>query len=432
MTAPARPQSPIAEVEPAVVWDPPDAGHAQAAAASLPAQINSGWRRWRLPLALIAFIVAGGVVIALIGRLISPPAPNGYLDPASQFGDGSHALADILGERGSQVVEVYSPSRALAALGAGSSSQGAGTAGPPVTLLITSPYLLTPGQQARLARSRADLFLVEPGPRALAALAPGVRVAGHAAGFGRVLVPRCNLDAARQAGSANVGGLTYSAPAHATGCYPVAGARHSVVRYTAAGRIVTIMGSGAPLTNGLLGSNGNAALMLNLLAPSRRIVWLTPEPTAVPVVSHHAGASRAAPSLIPWAAWLLVIQLGVALVLTAVWRSRRLGPLITERLPVVVRASETTEGHARLYQSRRARHRAADALRQAMLSRVLPALGLAKDAPQDAVTASLAARSRHGQAELAGIVYGAAPATDAELIELARNLDELEREVRSP
>ena len=67
-----------------------------------------------------------------------------------------------------------------------------------------------------------------------------------------------------------------------------------------------------------------------------------------------------------------------------------------------------------------------------MLSRVLPALGLAKDAPQDAVIAALAAMSRHGQPELAGIVYGAAPATDAELIQLARNLDELEREVRSP
>jgi hypothetical protein len=192
------------------------------------------------------------------------------------------------------------------------------------------------------------------------------------------------------------------------------------------------MGSGAPLTNGLLDRRGNAALMLNLLAPSRRIVWLTPEPTAVPVVRHHAEPARAAPSLIPWAAWLLVIQLGIALVLTAIWRSRRLGPLITERLPVVVRASETTEGHARLYQSRRARHRAADALRQAMLSRVLPALGLAKDAPQDAVTAALTARSRHGQPELAGIVYGAAPVTDAELVQLARNLDELEREVRSP
>ncbi len=310
MSAPARPESPIADVEPAAVWNPADPGQAQAAAADLPAQINARWRRWRVPLALIAFIVAGGVVIALIGRLISPSAPNGYLDPASQFGDGGHALADILGERGSQVVEVYSPSRALAALESGSASQGAGTPGPPVTLLITSPYLLTPGQQARLARSRADLFLVEPGPRALAALAPGVRVSGHAAEFGRVLDPRCNLEAARRAGSANVGGLTYLAPAHATGCYPVTGRRQSVVRYGAAGRTVTVIGSGAPLTNDLLDRHGNAALMLNLLARSRRIVWLTPEPTAVLVVGHHAEPGRAAPSLIPWAAWLLVIQLG--------------------------------------------------------------------------------------------------------------------------
>ncbi len=66
----------------------------------------------------------------------------------------------------------------------------------------------------------------------------------------------------------------------------------------------------------------------------------------------------------PLAAWLVAIQLGVALLLAALWRARRLGPLVTERLPVVVRASETVEGHARLYRSRRARDRVAATLRQ--------------------------------------------------------------------
>ena len=98
---------------------------------------------------------------------------------------------------------------------------------------------------------------------------------------------------------------------------------------------------------------------------------------------------------------------------------------------MIVRASETVEGHARLYQSRRARDRAAAALREAMLSRVRPALGLVRDSPEAAVTGALAARSRLGQPEIASILYGPAPPTDAELVRLARSLDELERQVRS-
>ena len=207
------------------------------------------------------------------------------------------------------------------------------------------------------------------------------------------------------------------------------------MRYRAGGRTVTILGSGTALTNGKLASNGNAALALNLLTASRRIVWLTPEPAlqlaAPPPSSHPVTSGHTAPSLIPWQAWLLVIQLAVAVMLVALWRVRRLGPLITERLPVVVRASETVEGHARLYQSRRARDRAAAALRDAMLARVRPALGLVRDSPPAAVTGALAARSLLARQEISGIVYGPVPATDAELVHLARSLDELERQVRS-
>jgi len=124
-----------------------------------------------------------------------------------------------------------------------------------------------------------------------------------------------------------------------------------------------------------------------------------------------------------------VIQLAIAAVLIALWRARRLGPLISERLPVVVRASETVEGHAALYQSRRARDRATAALREDLLARMLPRLGLVRDAPQDAVAGAVAARSRRGQQDIARILYGPAPGTDTELLGLARSLDELEREV---
>jgi len=121
----------------------------------------------------------------------------------------------------------------------------------------------------------------------------------------------------------------------------------------------------------------------------------------------------------------------LAAVLVGFWRARLLGPLIAERLPVVVRASETVEGHARLYQARRARDRAASALREAMLAQVVPALGLVSGAPQEAVVAALSARSHLREPEVAELLYGPAPATDPDLVSLARNLDELERQVRS-
>ena len=415
--------------------EPDDAGIGLAAGSGGLSAFGPDWRRWRVPLALIGFIVAGGIVVALIGGLMASRNVNPYLDPANSSVAGAHALADILTERGSQVVRVYSPSSALAALrqaGDLRASAGAASARARATLLITSPSLLSGRQLGRLARTTADLFLVEPGRDALGVLAPGVGLAGGGAHFGELLPPRCGLTAARLAGSANVGGLAYRAPSQAIGCYPTDG-HPSVVRLTAGGRIITILGGGAAMTNGQLAANGNAALLLNLLGSRRLIVWLTPEPSGATLV-HHPGsppsAASSRPSLIPWPAWLVVIEIGVAVVLAALWRARRLGPLITERLPVVVRASETVEGHAGLYRSLRARDKAAAALREAWLSRVLPVLGLNRDAPDDAVADALAARSRLKRSEVAGIVYGPSPATDAELVRLARSLDELERQVR--
>jgi hypothetical protein len=98
-------------------------------------------------------------------------------------------------------------------------------------------------------------------------------------------------------------------------------------------------------------------------------------------------------------------------------------------LPVVVRASETTEGHGRLYQARHARGRAADALRTALLSRVTRAVGLPHGASPEAVAAALARHSAFSEARISALLYGSAPGTDQALLALARDLDELEREV---
>ena len=126
----------------------------------------------------------------------------------------------------------------------------------------------------------------------------------------------------------------------------------------------------------------------------------------------------------------IVLQLCLVVLLVALWKGRRIGPLVAERLPVVVRASETVEGRGRLYRSRRASDRAAEALRTATLQRLLPRLGLGPNAAPPAIVAAVVGRSRPRPGVSCGtLLFGPPPATDADLVNLAHALDNIERQV---
>jgi hypothetical protein len=95
----------------------------------------------------------------------------------------------------------------------------------------------------------------------------------------------------------------------------------------------------------------------------------------------------------------------------------------------VVRASETVEGRGRLYRSRRARDRAAEALRTATMQRTLPRLGLGHNAAPPAVVHAIAERCALDPQVMAHTLFGPPPATDADLVNLAHELDTIERQV---
>src|SRR6185503_9223415 len=125
----------------------------------------------------------------------------------------------------------------------------------------------------------------------------------------------------------------------------------------------------------------------------------------------------------------IVFQLCVAIALVALWKGRRLGPLVAERMPVVVRASETVEGRGRLYRSRRARDRAADALRTATLQRMLPRLGLGHSAAEPVVVQAVADRCGTPAQAVGHTLFGPTPDSDPDLVRLANELDNIERQV---
>src|ERR1019366_5755213 len=221
---------------------------------------RDGWRRWRLPAALIGLIIAAAALIALL----QPAQPAiGYLDPADTGPYGTHALADILAGRGTTVVAAATPAAAKAA-----AAQSA------ATIVITSPEYLSRSQLAALATAGRDVVIVEPDAAALAALAPRAAIAGAVPIA--TAAPVCGLTAAILAGNADMGGTSLRlrpGTAGAASCYRVDGLP-SLVQYASAGRIITILGTGAPLTNSYLARHGNAALALNLLGAEPRAVWL--------------------------------------------------------------------------------------------------------------------------------------------------------------
>ena len=396
---------------------PGPAGWASAAGA---------WRRWRAPAVLVGLILLGGTVIALLQA--RPPA-TGPLDPRDVSPGGTHALAALLTGQGRPVTRVETAAAALAQ-----------TQRPGAALVITDPGALGPTSLAMLARSPADLLIVAPGRSALGTLAPGVTlatgervpVASHA--------PQCGLLAARLAGPADMGGLLLRSTVggtwrcylaglptahHPVGQAAAGGGFASLVRIQNDGRTVTVLGTSAPLTNANLGRNGNAALALNLLDQDSRVVWLVPAPLISPVP-----AGRSSPiSLIPAPVHLVAAELAVAVVLAAIWRMRRFGPLVFEPLPVVVRAEETVEGHGRLYRSRRARDRAAAALRTAALARITTRIGLPQQTAPEAICQELAGRTGRSADDLQAMLYGPVPHDDAALVTLATDLDSLEGQV---
>ncbi len=193
---------------------------------------------------------------------------------------------------------------------------------------------------------------------------------------------------------------------------------------------------GAPdiLYNDTLDEQGNASLALQLLGSRPHLVWYLPSlsDTTAATPDDEKGFFDLLPSGWLWG----TLQLFIAAALAALWRARRLGPLVPEKLPVAIRASETVEGRARLYRKANARDRAAAALRSTTRTRLAPLTGVPvtqAHAPEALLPALSAHLHGHGDGQaLHSLLFGPPPRDDAALISLADQLDALEREVRRP
>jgi hypothetical protein len=366
------------------------------------------WRTWRW----VALALAVIAILALISAWLTAPRPGGRMDPESTSPDGAHALVTLLRDRGVDVVVADTVAEAEQA-----------ARGDALLLIAQTDFMADDELLHQLAGAPGDRLIVAPTSRTRAALAPDIRRA-PATTFGGT--PHCDLREANRAGSVDLGPTDAFQAVNdhttVTRCYGGA-----LVRYRDGGRTITVVGSADFMTNSTLLQEGNAALAMNLAGDRPRLVWYAPQ--------HAEGANSASASifdLVPKQVDWIVWQLWLVVALFALWKVRRVGPLVAEDLPVVVRASETVEGRGRLYRSRRARDRAAEALRTATLQRLSPRLGLGVNAQPPAVIAAIMQRSSGQLTDPHTVqhnLFGPPPATDEDLVHLAHALDNIERQV---
>ncbi|MEU2061584.1 DUF4350 domain-containing protein [Streptomyces sp. NPDC013455] len=377
------------------------------------------WTRTRgIALAVVLILVAAVAMAA-----VRSTARHGELDPRSADPYGSRAVAQLLAARGvsTRVVTTLDAARAAA--------------GPDTTLLVAVPDLLTHRQQSRLhtatASSGGRTVLVAAGSWSVERLAPGV-TADPATSDASTLAPDCTLPEARRAGTADTGGVRYTTThLDADSCYR-SERLATLLRVPAAsgGGDTVVLGAPDILYNDRLDEQGNASLALQLLGSRPHLVWYLP--SLSDAAAPETGERKSFFDLLP-SGWLwATLQLFIAAVLAAFWRARRFGPLVSEKLPVAVRASETAEGRARLYRKADARDRAATALRATTRTRLAPLVGVPvaqAHAPEALLPALSAHLAGDGQA-LHFLLFGPPPGDDAALIALTDQLDALEREVR--
>ncbi|MEV4833251.1 DUF4350 domain-containing protein [Nonomuraea sp. NPDC049486] len=367
--------------------------------------VRSVWRGGRLIALLGLIVVAVATAVVLLGP---DRGAQRFLDPEDTSLQGSKALAELLRARGVTVDRVDS-AEAARALG-----------GDRLLLAADTTYVDT----SALASLPGDRLIV--GFYDLPTLAPNVDPVPEAVRE-RSRDPECALPAATAAGSAYIGGVAFEVPDGGTGCYP-SHEGSTLVSFPNGSGTTTVVGSASFMTNLRLAEDGNAALALNLLDTGKPVTWLV-SPDTPPAGDLAGTEGRSMYDLMPAGVGWSLVMACVAVALVAFWRGRRLGPVVVERLPVVVRAAETVEGRGRLYRARKARARAADALRAGAIDRLTPRLGLGQGADSREVVAAIAVRTGEDAQRVGAALYGPSPETDDELVALAGYVDHIERKV---
>lgn len=390
------------------------------------------WKKYRFwLLCAVAFVVLSllGIIMGSGGK-----STTGTLSITNPAPAGAQGAASVLRNQGVEVTATASLAETAAAL----RSNGHGNS----TVLFYDPRnLLSRTQAADLAAAVADsggkLVALSPSPLTVKALSAELSSVGTTAGTPAADAQCTNPDAVA-AGTIDGGAPDLDVSATSVtmplklfkgteNCFAEASknpATGSYLAYNSTGDVAAL-GNPGIIINQNLASRGNAALTFRLLGSTPKLLWYTASLKDIPVSEQPPALSDFTPEWIfPASLWLLLVG-----ILAMVWRGRRHGPLVTEPLPVVVKASETLAGRARLYQNARALDTASATLRHATMTRLSHALRLGQTAAPHAVVDAVTTLTGHTRAHVHDLLLGPAPTTEKDMLSMAVELTALEEEV---
>jgi hypothetical protein len=386
---------------------------AAAPSTAGPTATNAGTRsRWRgaAPWLIILALVAA---VGAIGGGSGSGGPA--LDPTSTAPDGAKALALLLDQLGPGVDQVTGPPAA------GSNAGSGGIA------LVLQDRLDAAGdhQLAEWVRSGGTLVAADP-DLVLAFAAPAREPGpGGLVAVTGTLVADCNQSVVQGVDAIDPsGGVALRVPPGSTGCFHSAdGGAFMVVQPLGAGQLV-LLGGPFVWTNANLGHLDNSVLAANVLAPTPngpRVQW---------IVGPRAGGGHK--SLLELMAPRVkegLVELGLALVLLALWRARRLGRPVVETPAVELPGSELVVAVGNLLHQGGRFDDAAGILRATVRRGITDQLGVSPHAGADAMADVVAARTGLDRNLILATVVGPPPASEAELVTLAGNADTIRQEM---
>ncbi|CAN5511045.1 DUF4350 domain-containing protein [soil metagenome] len=184
---------------------------------------------------------------------------------------------------------------------------------------------------------------------------------------------------------------------------------------------IILAGLSQSWTNQHILNEANAATSLRVLGQSDRLIWLIPSISDAGDLPAR-GLFDVLPDAVAPAMVLFVCALGML----ALVMGRRLGPVSTEPLPVVIRAIETTVSRGRLYAEARDRSRALASLQLASRRRLATRLGLAARAEPEDVVAAVARATGRRTDDIRRLLADARVDDDSTLVAIARDVRALE------
>lgn len=364
-------------------------------------------------LVVLALVVIATITLMVLARDASSTIP---LAPDNPEPGGAQALATILEEQGVTVHQAWTTQQAIDAAGPGS------------TLLIAATHRLEEIQLRALRETGADIVLTQftfhPDLSALTE-----RVAPDPAGSPDPLTAQCTDPHAQAADTISRStGAVRALDTDVELCFPTSDGAGALATWQEDGRRWAALADAELLSNEHLADHGNAALALRLLGGQEDLVWYLPSVTDS-FADQTGDEDPSTTDLIPPTATMVGLQLVVLIAVVILWAGRRLGRVVTEPMPVVVRSAETVLGRGRLYRRARDYGHAAGGLRGGTAARIAARLGLAHSSSADELVAAIARATGRDEPWLRALLYGPSPASDAELLALTRELDALESEV---